>query len=473
MPPSSSTPEPGGLFTAVLDHGPVHDATTDRAWLQAMLDFEAALAGASADAGLISSDDAAAIAAACVAGNFAAAIIGANATDTGNPVVPLVRALTAAVGDPAAAHVHRGATSQDVLDTAAMLIAARALGPLVDDLRCAADAAAGLAREHRDAPAAGRTLLQHAVPVTFGLKAAGWMTALDEAVARLDEVAGHRLAVQLGGAAGTLAALGDRGIEVVGHLAHRLGLVVPVLPWHTDRTRVAELAGALGSAAGVCAKIARDIVLLAQTEVGEVSEAAPGRGGSSTMPHKQNPVAAIAAAGSAARAPGLVATLLAAMTHEHERAAGAWHAEWRPYTDLLRAAGSAAAWLRDSLEHLRVDADRMRANLNLTAGQAQTGHVVSALADRVGRLRAHDLVTQASQRARDQGRPLAEVLAEDPAIAEHSDQDDLRRLLDPAGATGSAGRLVDGALTHHQAWVDLRHPAAPHNDDPPLAGSQE
>jgi 3-carboxy-cis,cis-muconate cycloisomerase len=189
------------------------------------------------------------------------------------------------------------------------------------------------------------------------------------------------------------------------------------------------------------------------------------------MPHKQNPVAAVAATGSAARAPGLVATLLAAMTHEHERAAGAWHAEWRPYTDLLRAAGSAAAWLRDSLEHLQVDADRMRANLDLTAGLAQTEHVVSALAGRIGRLRAHDLVTQAAQRARVQGRPLAAVLAEVPAIAHHTDHDHLRRLLDPAGATGSAGRLVDNALTHHQAWVD-RRPAAPHNDDPPLAGTR-
>lgn len=471
MPPSSSTPEAGGLFTTVLDHGGVFDATTDSAWLQAMLDVEAALAGASADAGLIGASAADAIAAACVAGNFDAAAIGAAAADTGNPVVPLVRALTTAVGHPAAARVHRGATSQDVLDTAAMLIAARALGPLTDDLRGAADTAAGLAREHRDTPVAGRTLLQHAVPLTFGLKAAGWMTALDEAVARLDAVARHRLAVQLGGAAGTLAALGDRGMEVAGHLAHRLGLVEPILPWHSDRTRPAELASALGEAAGVCAKIARDVILLAQTEVGEVSEVAPGRGGSSTMPHKQNPVAAIAAAGSAARAPGLVATLLAAMAHEHERAAGSWHAEWRPHTDLLRAAGSAAAWLRDSLSHLRVDTERMRANLELTAGLAQTGQVASALAGVLGRLEAHDLVSEAAARARDEDRPLADVLAQVPAIADHLDRDGLQRLLDPAGATGNSGHLVDRALAHHEKSVDRRRLEPAHND-PPHAGTQ-
>jgi 3-carboxy-cis,cis-muconate cycloisomerase len=460
------------VFTAVLDRGAVRDATTDTAWLQAMLDVEAALAQASAAAGLIGAADAEAIAAACVAGNFDAAAIGADAAATGNPVVPLVRALTAAVGEPAGAHVHRGATSQDVLDTAAMLIAARALGPLRDDLRAAAATAAGLARDHRDTPVAGRTLLQHAVPVTFGLKAAGWMTALDEATARLDDVAHQRLAVQLGGAAGTLAGLGDHGITVVGHLAHRLGLVEPVLAWHTDRTRVAELAGALGVAAGVCAKIARDIILLAQTEVGEVREVAPGRGGSSTMPHKRNPVAAIAAAGSAARAPGLVATLLAAMAHEHERAAGSWHAEWRPCSDLLRAAGSAAAWLRDSLDHLQVDAERMRANLDLTGGLAQTEQVVSALAGHLGRLEAHDLVSAAAERARDQGRPLAGALAEISTIAEHLDRDRLGHLLDPAAATGSAGRLVDRALAHHERAVDRRRRAPQHADVPPRAGNR-
>jgi 3-carboxy-cis,cis-muconate cycloisomerase len=469
MPPSSSNPEQAGgrgpagegerqgLFDAVLSRGGVHEATTDTAWLQAMLDAEAALAHATAAAGLMDAADAAAIAAVCRAEHFDVASIGAQAAATGNPVVPLVRALTAAVDGPAAAHVHRGATSQDILDTAAMLIAARALVPLTDDLRSAAGAAEGLARRYRDTPAVGRTLLQHAVPVTFGFKAAVWLSGLDEVVDRLDAVRRDRLAVQLGGAAGTLESLGAQGLQVVGHLARELGLAEPVVPWHTIRTRPVELASALGAAAGVCAKIARDVTLLAQTEVGEVREDAGGRGGSSTMPHKHNPVAAIATAAAAARAPGLVATLLHAMTHEHERAAGSWHAEWLPFTDLLRVTGSAAAWLRDCLTHLRVDTGRVRANLDLTAGLAQAERVVTALAGTLGRLAAHELVTRASDRATDDGRPLVDVLSEDPDVTAHLDGAHLRRLLDPAQATGSAARLVDRAVAHHTA--SLRHDA--------------
>jgi 3-carboxy-cis,cis-muconate cycloisomerase len=224
-----------------------------------------------------------------------------------------------------------------------------------------------------------------------------------------------------------------------------------VVPWHTIRTRPAELASALGEAAGVCAKIARDVVLLAQTEVGEVSEGASGRGGSSTMPHKRNPVAAVAVAAAAARAPGLVATLLSAMPHEHERAAGSWHAEWLPFNDLLRTTGSAAAWLRDSLTHLRIDTARVRANLDLTAGLAQAERVVTALADAMGRLAAHDLVTRASKRALDEQRTLVDVLLEEPDVTRHMAQDRLRKLLDPPEATGNAARLVDRALAHHES----------------------
>ena len=485
MPPSSSKPdgpagegerhraggrgpagEGGGLFDAVLCRGAVHDATTAVAWLQAMLDAEAALARASAAAGLMDADAAEAIAAVCRAEHFDVAAIGQAAAATGSPVVPLVRALTDAVDGPAAAHVHRGATSQDILDTAAMLIAARALRPLTDDLRAAADAAADLARRYRDTPATGRTLLQHAVPVTFGFKAAVWLSGLDDAVSRLEAVRRDRLAVQLGGAAGTLESLGAEGLDVVGHLARELDLAEPVVAWHTVRIRLVELASALGAAAGVCAKIARDVTLLAQTEVGEVREDAGGRGGSSTMPHKHNPVAAIATIAAATRAPGLVATLLGAMTHEHERAAGSWHAEWLPFTDLLRATGSAAAWLRDCLTHLRVDTARVRANLDLTAGAAQAERVVTALADVLGRLAAHELVTRASDRATAEARPLADVLSEDPKVTAHLDGADVHRLLDPAEATGSAARLVDRALAH---YATLQH--TPTSEGPKMRAS--
>jgi 3-carboxy-cis,cis-muconate cycloisomerase len=450
MRPSSSPSEAGGgLFGGVLARGPVADAVSDRAWLQAMLDFEAALARALARAGLMSADDATAIAAACDAGSFDADALGRAAAASASPVVPLVRALTDAVGGAAAGQVHRGATTQDVVDTAAMLVAHRALAPLLDDLTGAADAAAALAEAHRDTVMAGRTLLQQALPVTFGLKAAGWMAGLDEAATRLYEVRRTRLAVQLGGAAGTLASLGGSGVEVLGHLARELDLDEPVLAWHTTRTRPAELAGALGEAAGVIAKVARDVTLLAQTEVGEVREGVPGRGGSSTLPHKRNPVAAVSALAGALRAPGLVATLLYAMAHEHERAAGAWQAEWRPLSELLVAVGSAAAWLRDCLEHLEVDAERMRSNLALTNGALLGERVTTALAPALGRGRAHELVEGAAGAALTEGRPLADVLGARAEVREHLSGDDLGRLLDPSDYLGSTPELIDRALRAH------------------------
>ena len=371
----------GGLFDAVLARGGARAAVADEAWLQAMLDVEAALARASAEVGLIAVEHAEAIAAACRAEWFDVAAIGAEAANVGNPAEPLVRALRARVGGAAAEDVHRGATSQDIVDSAAMLVARRALEPVLGDLGGAADAAARLASEHRDTVMIGRTLMQQAVPVTFGLKAAGWLVALDESIARLRDV---RLAAQLGGAAGTLAALGDAGPAVLGRFARELGLDEPVVPWHTDRTRIAELAGALGEACGAVAKVAGDIVLLAQTEVGEVREGVEGRGGSSTMAHKRNPVAAISARAAARQAPGLVATLLASMEHEHERAAGAWHAEWPALRSLLSFAGSAAAWLRDCLDNLEVDVERMRANVDDPSGSVGAA---SELIDRA--LRAH------------------------------------------------------------------------------------
>jgi 3-carboxy-cis,cis-muconate cycloisomerase len=331
----------------VLARGGVAEQVSGRAWLTAMLDFEAALARAQAREGIITPAEAEAIVAAC-AGEFDVDAIGAQAGEIGNPAGPLVAALRSATDAP----VHQGATSQDAIDTAAMLVTKRALVPLRHDLRGAADAAAALAKAHRDTPIIGRTLLQHAQPTTFGLKAAGWMRSLDEAADHLHNV---RLAAQAGGPVGTVASLGT--FAVVAGLASELGLDAPLLPWHTLRGRIGELAGALGVACGAIGKAALDVILLSQTEIAEVREAVGG--GSTSMPHKHNPVAAISALGCAKQAPGLVATLLAAMLQEHERGAGSWHAEWRPLTELLTTTGSAASWLRTSLETLEVDAERM------------------------------------------------------------------------------------------------------------------
>jgi 3-carboxy-cis,cis-muconate cycloisomerase len=441
MRPSSSPSD--GLFGAITARGEAAAATSDAAWLQAMLDAEAALARALAATDLIAPAHAEAIAAACRAEDFDADAVGAAAAETGNPAAPLARALRERVGGEAAAHVHRGATSQDVLDTAAMLVARRALEPLHADLSGAAATAAALARAHRDTPIAGRTLLQQAVPTTFGLKAAGWMTALAESRDALARVHDERLAVQLGGAAGTLSALGDEGPAVLAAYARELGLAEPVLAWHTLRGRVGELAGALGVAAGAVGKVARDVTLLAQTEVGEVAES--GGGGSSAMPHKRNPVAAVAALGCAVQAPGLVATLLAAQVQEHERAAGAWHAEWRPLSALLATTGSAAAWLRACLESLEVDAARMRANLDATGGRIGAEAVADALAPALGRSQAHDRVARIAREADD----FAPALAADPEIAALLDRGAIDALLDPTGRLGAAGTFVDRALEAH------------------------
>jgi 3-carboxy-cis,cis-muconate cycloisomerase len=453
--PPSSTSE-GGLFDGVLARGRVAAEVADRAWLQAMLDVEAALARAQARAGLLPAEHADAIARACTAERFDAGAIGAEAAKTGNPAVPLVKALTEAVEGEAAGHVHRGATSQDVIDSAAMLVAHRALGPLLDDLDAAASAAAALAAEHRDTVMAGRTLLQQALPVTFGLKAAEWLAGLDDAAARLADIREERLAAQLGGAAGTLASLGDAGPEVLAGFAEELGLAEPVLAWHTNRVRPAELAAALGVACGVVAKVARDVTLLAQTEVGEVREGVPGRGGSSTLPHKRNPVAAVSAVACAMRAPGLVAELLGAMAHEHERGAGPWHAEWRPFGALLEATGSACAWLRDCLEHLEVDAERMRANLELTHGALLAERVTTALAPALGRQAAHELVQGAAQEAFASARPLADVLMDTGKVREHLEPEEVGTLLDPARYLGATSDLIDRALRAHTERADQR-----------------
>ncbi|MFI5908809.1 lyase family protein [Dactylosporangium sp. NPDC051541] len=330
------------LFGGVLARGEVAAAVGDDAWLAAMLQVEAALAEVGAFSGLLDQEAADAIGAACARPESFSVATG------GDPVAPLVEALRRAVPEFAAAAVHQGASSQDILDTAGMLVAARALRPLIADLRAAAELTARLAREHRETVTIGRTGLRPSAPTTFGLKAAGWLGGLDAARRRLDQVRAERLAVQFGGAAGTLASFGDAGPDVVEGLATLLGLGEPALPWPAERTRITDLGGALGSAAAAMAKVARDLTLLAQPEIDEVSDTSP---------------AAAGALGCAAAAPGLVANLLAAAGPEHEGTVEAGLAEWRTLRDLLVATGSAASWLRAALERVLVHPDVMRANL--------------------------------------------------------------------------------------------------------------
>ncbi|SOD98428.1 3-carboxy-cis,cis-muconate cycloisomerase [Blastococcus haudaquaticus] len=399
-----------GLFDGTFARGGAAAAVSDPAWLDALLDVEAALARAAARTGLVATTAADAVSRACAepAGLDLATVV-ARAADAGNPVPPLVRVLQDAVGPDAARAVHVGATSQDVLDTALVLVARRALAAIDRDLVVAAEAAAGLAREHRDDVVMGRTLMQQALPTTFGLKAAGWLAGLAGARARLLAVDAS-LPVQYGGAVGTLVASDGSGVDLRTALAAELGLTATPVAWHTVRLPIADLAGALGAAAGVLATVAVDVVLMAQTEVGEVSEGG-SRGGSSAMPHKHNPVAAISARACARRAPGLVATLFAAMEQEHERSAGAWHSEWPTTSDLLATVGSAAAWLAECLTDLRPDVARMAANAEAARDPELAGALADALTPSLGRSAAHDAAAEAVHEARRSGTPLAEVVA--------------------------------------------------------------
>ncbi|MFF0501773.1 3-oxoadipate enol-lactonase [Nocardia aobensis] len=463
------------LFDPVLAAGPITAATSDAAWLQAILDAEAALARAQADAGIISRAHAETIADACRQDEFDAGEIGSAAIVIGNPVGPLVRALTARVAQvdqSAAGAVHRGATSQDILDTAAMLVARRAVDELFIEATAIADHLASLAAQHACTPQVGRSLLQQALPITFGLTASGWLTALDSAASSLAEMI-PRLAVQLGGAAGTLATLGNDGPAVLAAFAQRTGLAEPVLPWHTDRTRIAGLAAALGTLSGVVAKIARDITLLAQTEIAEVAEIADGIGGSSTLPHKRNPIAAISAAAAAAQAPGLIATLLTASAHEQQRAAGSWHAEWRPFTELLRSTGSAVFWLRTSLNRLRVHPARMRENLSASGGLILAERVTAALAPDVGRLAAHDAITECARSASAETR-FDTLLLNHPVLKPHLTADRVHALLEPSGYLGSTREFIDRALTTHahSTAKNLGDMPSSHGDPEPMTATR-
>jgi 3-carboxy-cis,cis-muconate cycloisomerase len=429
-------------FSGLFSRGGAAALVDGEAWVQAMLDFEAALARSCASAGLVDAQVADQIAAACHADQFDIAAIGAGTASAGNPVVPLIAALRAKLPESVAGHVHRGATSQDTVDTAAMLVARRALVPILDDAAAAGSACAALAVAHRDSVMIGRTLLQQAVPITFGLKAAGWLAGIVRARRELARVSEQELALQFGGAAGTLASLGDRAEVVATALGHELELPLPPLPWHTERTRPALIAGSLALLTGSLGKVARDVTLLAQNELGEVRPAAGG--GSSAMPHKRNPVAAVAVSACAVRTPGLAATFDASLVQEHERAAGAWHAEWEGWSELLRLAGSAAAWSAEMLDGLEVDPVRMRKNLDAAGDLVMAESVVLALAGEVGPGRARELVDEAVSRAAEDGVSLRHELRRTPELP--LDAAALDAALTPESYLGAAGAFIERAI---------------------------
>lgn len=473
-------PEDVGLLTPARAGSGAESGTGDSAVLQAMLDAEAALTRAQASLGLAPAQAASAITAAARADRFDLRGLAVRARSGGNPVIPLVADLTDAVGPDAGPYVHRGATSQDILDTALMLVAARTLDAVLPDLERTARALALVSAEHRETPLPGRTLTQHAVPTTFGLKVAGWRSLVLDAHSRLSAVR-DALPVQLGGAAGTLAAFAahaeadteagaeagtevrtvsgteagtarrddgpvtDVGLRLLTAYAHELALAEPVLPWHSLRTPVADLGSACGFACGALGKFAADVLVLSRSEVSEVGEG--GGGSSSAMPHKTNPVRATLIAATARQAPALTSTLLASLTAEDERPAGAWHAEWQPLRELLRLTGGSAHAAAELAEGLQVFPYRMHEHLALTEGLIVSERFTVALGPLLGRARARKLLDAASRKAVDEGITLDEaLLEEEPTLRDVLSRDRLRDLTDPTHYTGSAPLLTDRAL---------------------------
>ena len=417
------------------------------AHVRAMLAFEAALAQAEARAGIIPQEAARAIAAACNVEHFDVASLYREAATAGTPAIPLVRMLTARVEGEARKYVHRGATSQDAIDTALMLQMRDGLDLLIAGLLDVCASCATLAAKYRHTLMAGRTLLQQALPITFGLKAARWLALTTRQVEALRERREKALAVQLGGAAGTLASSGEKGLQVVELLAAELHLPAPDLPWHTERDRVAEIAATLGVVSGAMAKIAGDVALLAQTEVGEVSEgAAPGKGGSSAMPQKRNPVDAISAIASARLAIGVVPVILSAMQQEHERAVGGWQAEWAAIPNLFCYTASAVEHVRGAVSGLEVDEARMKANLDASGGLIMSESLTMTLAHKVGRPEAFRIVQSIGKQTSGSGKTLRQTALEDGEVRAVLSPEEIDAALDPARYPGSADVFIDRAL---------------------------
>ncbi len=423
---------------------------SDRHRLQGMLDFEAALARALVRAGVAPAESAPAIAAQCRADTFAMDVLAREAALAGNAAIPLVKALIAAVAksDPkAAGFVHWGATSQDAIDTGLVLQLRDALDLLLRELAQFSSALARVAEKHQSTLLAGRTWLQQASPVTLGLKVAGWLDAIHRQQARIARARKEVSTLQFGGAVGTLAVLGDQGPAVAAALASELKLDLPSIPWHTHRDRFVEVATTLGLLLGTMGKIARDISLLAQTEVGEVLEPAEsGRGGSSTLPHKRNPVGSAVVLAAAIRVPALVSVMLTAMVQEHERGLGGWHAEWETLPEIFLLAAGALVHMAHVVDGLEVYEEHMTHNLGATHGLILSEAVAIALAKQIGRSPAHQLVERAAHRALESGRSLRELLLEDQEVRAHLSPADIDALLDPRNYIGSAASMIQRVL---------------------------
>lgn len=438
------------LFESLFYKAEVNTLFSAEAYLSAMLRFEAALAEAQAEHGMIPAPAAKTIADCCIFDQLDLPLLIQQVGLAGNPNIPLVKQLTAAVkkNDPEAAKfVHLGATSQDVIDTAMVLQLKSALYIVQKDLQQLIFQLRELAIAHRHTIMAGRSFLQHARPITFGFKVATWLDGILRASTRMEHLIQNNLALQFGGAVGTLAGFDNKALSIAESLAQKLDLTLPQISWHTQRDRMVELASAMGILVGNLGKIAKDISLLMQTEIGEVFEpAGAGKGGSSTMPHKRNPVGCVAILAAAQRAPGLVSTLLQAMPQDHERATGLWHAEWLPLAELCKLTAGAlqqAVMLTDGLE---VDPERMRQNLEITKGLIFAENVSLALAEKIGKATAHEWIEALCRQAVSQQQHLKLLVLADERILQQLPPKFIEQLFDPANALGECNRLIDAVL---------------------------
>jgi 3-carboxy-cis,cis-muconate cycloisomerase len=443
----SVNPADSPVFGTLFGTDEMRGIFGDRALVQKMLEVEAALARAEARLGIIPRAAAQAITAAASVDRVDLKALGESTRHVGYPVVGLTKALARAAGGDAGRYVHWGATTQDILDSALMLQMREGLAVIERDLKAIAAALAEKAAAHRATVMAGRTHLQHALPVTFGYKCAVWLAPLLDHLARLEELRPRVLVVEFGGAVGTLASLGDKGRAVTEALAGELGLAAPVAPWHVSRERLVETAAFLGLVSGSLAKLATDVILLMQSEVAEVLEPhETGRGGSSTMPQKRNPIASEYVIAAARGVHALLPLLFAAMAQDQERATGPWQSEQLALPQIFVLTAGALAHGVTLAQGLDVDAARMRANLAATQGLIMAEAFMMALAERVGRDAAHHMVEKASNAARGGPRPLVETLAGDPEVAKHLDGAALERLADPAHYLGEAPAVVDRVL---------------------------
>jgi len=425
-----------------------------RSTVQRMLDVEAALARALATADVIPAAAVDPWVRCCEADQIDINALRLAVPEAGNIAIPLVKQLTAnvaAIDEDAARYVHLGATSQDLIDTAKVLQLRDAMHVITNDLVVLADVLALLARRYRDTPMIGRTWLQHALPITFGLKVAGWLDALLRHQQRVHDMSKQLRVLQFGGASGTLASLGDHALAVSQSIADQLDLTLPSVPWHAHRHRFAECATTLGMLTGTLGKIARDIALMSQTEIAELSEPdAPGRGGSSSMPHKRNPVGCAAVLSAATRVPGLVATMLSAMPNEHERALGGWQAEWETLPEIVSLSAAALAQLSSVTAGLQVDTERMRSNIDASRGMVMAEAIVIELAHGSGRAQSHQLVEAACRKAYSQQQDLLTVLQAEPQVTDVLSKDRLAQLFDPLSYIGQAGAYVDRVLETYE-----------------------